>query len=248
MKRTSQSSKRRAISSTTSTTGPHVRLEQNFGVAKVTTNGTSRAERVGHRVLEKRLVGRHPGRDLRGVAARRGERRGVARGSRVADVGLRVLLRHHDVPERLHLLLAPFGLGEQPVRARLGQPHVRDVDVRGVGLGASGHADPLELRLGLEERLRLQRSSHPDAGRRQRDDLAFGIDDEEGHADVARLVALRPRMNATSSPGARQSSSSVCPPPGSAFVDTSPPDPPQAARNKHDAAVSTAAGRICARV
>src|SRR5688572_15333253 len=40
MKRTFSASTRRDTSSTTSTTGPHVRLEQNFGVANVTTNGT----------------------------------------------------------------------------------------------------------------------------------------------------------------------------------------------------------------
>src|SRR5262245_34665004 len=40
MKRTFSPSSRCWTSSTTSTTGPHVRLEQNFGVAKVTTNGT----------------------------------------------------------------------------------------------------------------------------------------------------------------------------------------------------------------
>src|SRR5919109_2123934 len=40
MKRTPDPSKRRATASTTSTTGPQVRLAQNFGVEKVTTNGS----------------------------------------------------------------------------------------------------------------------------------------------------------------------------------------------------------------
>src|SRR4029453_11994158 len=43
MKRALVPCNRRATSSTTSTTGPHVRLAQNFGVANVTTNGTCAA-------------------------------------------------------------------------------------------------------------------------------------------------------------------------------------------------------------
>ena len=39
MKRTSSPSKRFETSSTTSTTGPHTLLAQNFGVVNVTTNG-----------------------------------------------------------------------------------------------------------------------------------------------------------------------------------------------------------------
>src|SRR6266550_3960520 len=43
MKRTRDDAKRRRAASTTSTTGPHVRLEHQRGVANVTTNGTCAA-------------------------------------------------------------------------------------------------------------------------------------------------------------------------------------------------------------
>ena len=43
MKRIPRPAKRLRAASTTSTTGPQVRLVQNFGVAKVTTNGTCAA-------------------------------------------------------------------------------------------------------------------------------------------------------------------------------------------------------------
>jgi hypothetical protein len=54
MKRTARSSKRRATSSTTSTVGPHTRLEQYLGVEKVTTKGMP-ARRVSATECSRRI-------------------------------------------------------------------------------------------------------------------------------------------------------------------------------------------------
>ena len=96
-----------------------------------------------------------------------------------------------DVPERLHLGAAALRLGEHPVLAGARQLHVGDVDVRRVGLGATGHPDPLELRRGFQERTGVERVRDPDAGRRKRDRLALGVRHQERDTDVAGLVILR---------------------------------------------------------
>jgi hypothetical protein len=66
-----------------------------------------------------------------------------------------------------------------------------NVDVSGVGLIASGHADPLELPLCLEEGRSIERVRNEDLCGRKRDGAALRVHDEERHAYVARLVVRR---------------------------------------------------------
>jgi hypothetical protein len=64
--------------------------------------------------------------------------------------------------------------------------------VRRVRLGAARDADPLELRRGFEEGLRLEPPRHPHLRRGELHHLAFGIDDQEREPHLARLVVRSP--------------------------------------------------------
>ena len=127
------------------------------------------------------------------VASGRGERRRLGHRRRIAWARLGIVRRHHDVPERLHGLLPALGLGEKPVRAGLGEAEVRDVDVRRVRLGAARNADALELRRRLEERGASSARATQTRAVGSSDTCSLAVDDEERHANVARLVVRRSR-------------------------------------------------------
>ena len=111
---------------TTSTTGPQVRLVQYFGVAKTTTNGFFARERLRDRDAIELGVGLRRGRQLLQRRVRERRRvRGERRCTHVRGIASRV---DDDVAHGLDLA-TPDGLGEDPVLARLVELQVRDEHV-----------------------------------------------------------------------------------------------------------------------
>ena len=110
-----------------------LRVAQNFGVAKTSTNGSLGGQRVGDRGLVERRHRLVVGRDLRHVAADVGEGRRVRRRRRVADADDRARSgRTSKVhPDRLRRGVADAAV----VNSAPHSPARRQVDVRDV------HAD-----------------------------------------------------------------------------------------------------------
>ena len=187
MKRTPLPAKRRCTALTTSTTGPQVRLSQNFGVAKTSTNGTCARQRVGDGVAEQRQVGRARRRQGRDVAVGALERRRARRDRAVADG--RSLRTPIDLRLRDALDRGALRLGDERVLAGLVEPEAGDVDrprAAGRGLRASRDPDRLELRDRRDDRRRIERRADPARARAAGGSARLAVDHEEGDPELAR--------------------------------------------------------------
>ena len=175
--------------------GPHVRLSQNFGVAKATTNGSC-AEGVRDGDAQQLGVRRNAGRQpAAGASASVGVFEGNARSP---TAGSRLLFDHDISTLDRH---AADGLGEQEVLAGPWDVEVGDVDLL-------SHRR-LEPRRPGEERRLVEGERHPNTSRRPFDRPGAVVEDEKGDPRRPRRAVGRAHDEATSSPGRFQSASSV---------------------------------------
>ena len=171
---------------TTSTTGPHVRLVQNFGVANATTKGRCAASSCATERRIERAVGVRRRRQRAQVAACRRERRRLRRR---AHARRRPASTHGGARRgcRAPADRRALRLREHPVRPRARRMQVRDVDRRDVRrVGRPWNADRLEPGGRSPVRLLLEAARDPHLR------LGFSTgrpslrDDEEAEADRPR--------------------------------------------------------------
>ena len=158
-----------------------MRVWQNFGVAKATTNGSCRSSAC---LIDVRRSSVSGGRlvviSSAGASSSDGLRDGNAL---VADRRRAGLGLHDDVADSLDRVAA-HGFRQQPVRARLGDVEVRDVDVLAV-------ADVLERRRARSEGCLVEPTRQPEAGGRPLDRPGLLREHEERDPEWPRGVVAR---------------------------------------------------------
>ena len=249
-----------ALRSTTSTTGPQVRLVQYFGVAKATTNGFLRGERLGDRDAVELRVGLRRGRQLPSASRSRASASSTRR-PRAPTSGASVTVLTTTLPTAW-ILRPPTGSASTQYLPGLSSFEVRDEDRLYARPAPVARSGPRSARTSRSsgERLRLQ-------ARFASQTFAVGRVTTRPWPSMTRNVNRTdrgrsrpcPATIATSSPGARQSASSVCRPTlvrcrrrafGSSCAEEEPPQPAaikQAARASsrgvaHTASLATPTG------